>query len=204
MFDTRLFRIHPKTLRIRVFIPYDVLLEYHGRIAKVPRSVDRAALRHHYEMCCIENMAAKMPFVEQLTLLGSVAMASGVNTLVDIRTKLAKIASPSILESPSQQNHGGQDAPSPGGDPSKRTRQAEGLRVPELTGDDCMGCRARYPDHPPVLQISQRQEWTTGRLLSTFNGHANENEHMSLGSHLRWPAMIVTLHPATVRSSWQT
>ena len=84
MFDTRLFSIHPKTHWIRVFMPYDVLLEYHGRIAKVPRSVDRAALRYYYEMCCIENMAAKMPFVGQLSWLGSVAMISCVNTPVDI------------------------------------------------------------------------------------------------------------------------
>ncbi|KAG8407717.1 hypothetical protein J3459_018412 [Metarhizium acridum] len=59
-FDNRLFSIHPVTLRIRVFMPYDVLLEYHGSIAHLPPLVDRKALGHHYDMCCIENMAAKM------------------------------------------------------------------------------------------------------------------------------------------------
>ncbi|KAH8656399.1 hypothetical protein BGZ61DRAFT_287436, partial [Ilyonectria robusta] len=67
LFDARLFSIHPTTLQIPAFVPYDVILQYHGHLANVPRSVDRAALRHHYEMCCIENMAAEMAFVEQTT-----------------------------------------------------------------------------------------------------------------------------------------
>lgn len=65
LFDARLFSIHPDTLRIRVFVPYDVISDYHGSIARLPSSVDRRALRHHYEMCCIENMAAEMPLAEQ-------------------------------------------------------------------------------------------------------------------------------------------
>ncbi|EEU35113.1 uncharacterized protein NECHADRAFT_15991, partial [Fusarium vanettenii 77-13-4] len=61
LFDARLFSIHPDTLRIRVFMPYDVLLDYHGVLAQLSPTVDRRALRHHYDMCCIENMAADMP-----------------------------------------------------------------------------------------------------------------------------------------------
>ncbi|KAI1171941.1 hypothetical protein F4777DRAFT_563608 [Nemania sp. FL0916] len=57
-FDARLFSIHPKTLRIRVFVPYDALLRFNGQIASVSQQVDRRALRQHYEMSCIENMAA--------------------------------------------------------------------------------------------------------------------------------------------------
>ncbi|KAJ2998898.1 hypothetical protein NUW58_g179 [Xylaria curta] len=57
-FDGRLFSIHPKTLRIRVFVPYDALLRFNGQTASVPQQVDRRALRQHYEMSCIENMAA--------------------------------------------------------------------------------------------------------------------------------------------------
>lgn len=64
LFDARLFSIHPDTLRVRAFVPFDVLLDYHGRIAQVSADVDRAALRHHYDMCCIENMAAKEPILE--------------------------------------------------------------------------------------------------------------------------------------------
>lgn len=60
-FDARLFSIHPRTLRVRVFVPYDVLTEFNGRKASIPTTVDRKALRHHYEMCCIENMAAQRP-----------------------------------------------------------------------------------------------------------------------------------------------
>ncbi|KAI0877484.1 hypothetical protein GGS24DRAFT_487861 [Hypoxylon argillaceum] len=60
-FDARLFSIHPRTLRVRAFVPYDVLTEFNGRKASIPTTVDRKALRHHYEMCCIENMAAQRP-----------------------------------------------------------------------------------------------------------------------------------------------
>ncbi|TWU70678.1 hypothetical protein ED733_001774 [Metarhizium rileyi] len=66
LFDLRLFSIHPDTLRVRIFVPFDILEEYHGRTAQLPPNVDRRALRHHYEMCCIENMAAEMPLREQM------------------------------------------------------------------------------------------------------------------------------------------
>ncbi|KAK5995631.1 hypothetical protein PT974_04045 [Cladobotryum mycophilum] len=64
LFDGRWFSIHPDTHRIRVFVPYDVIEEYHGRKAKIPSHVSRAALWHHYDMCCIENMGAKAPLPE--------------------------------------------------------------------------------------------------------------------------------------------
>lgn len=67
-FDSRLFSIHPDTMRIRVFVPYDVLIEYHDRKAVLPRSVDRKALQHHYEMCCIENMAAERTLSEPILI----------------------------------------------------------------------------------------------------------------------------------------
>ncbi|KAM3526396.1 hypothetical protein MY4038_006860 [Beauveria bassiana] len=102
MFDQRLFSIHPETLQIRVFMPYDILLVYHGVKAKVQRRVARAALRHHYDMCCIENMAARGRFVEQLPPTGSVASTSGISTPL----QLAGIASPRILESASEQSQG--------------------------------------------------------------------------------------------------
>ncbi|WAO97091.1 HNHc domain-containing protein [Fusarium falciforme] len=147
MFDQRLFSIHPETLQVRAFMPYDILLAYHGRKAKVQRRVDRAALRHHYDMCCIENMAAKMPFVEQLPRTGSVASTSGINTPLEIRPTLAGIASPRILESPSEQNQG-QDGQRPDGDPSKRARQSERQHIPELTSD-CTDS-SRSPSDKPM------------------------------------------------------
>lgn len=118
MFDQRLFSIHPETLRIRVFMPYDILLAYHGVKAKVQRWVARAALRHHYDMCCIENMAARTRFVEHLPRTGSVVSTSGISTPL----RLAEIASPKILESASEQNQG-QDGQRADGDPTKRARQ---------------------------------------------------------------------------------
>ncbi|KPM34371.1 hypothetical protein AK830_g12205 [Neonectria ditissima] len=66
LFDARLISIHPDTLRIRVFVPYNVLTVYNGQEACVPDNVDREVLRHHYEMCCIENMGAEMPLVESV------------------------------------------------------------------------------------------------------------------------------------------
>lgn len=50
LFDDGLFSIHPETLRIRVFVPFNVISDYHGSIARLPSSVDRRALCHHYEM----------------------------------------------------------------------------------------------------------------------------------------------------------
>ena len=58
VFDARLFSIHPHTLLVRVFMPCDVLLDYHGRQAMILDTVDRGALPHHYDMCCIENISA--------------------------------------------------------------------------------------------------------------------------------------------------
>ncbi|GAB0139179.1 hypothetical protein EsDP_00007392 [Epichloe bromicola] len=79
LFDLRLFSIHPDTLRVRIFVPCDFLEEYHGRTAQLPPNVDRRALRHHYEMCCIENMAAEMPLREQVpqSYTGAMSIASG-------------------------------------------------------------------------------------------------------------------------------
>ncbi|UPL04367.1 hypothetical protein LCI18_015301 [Fusarium solani-melongenae] len=58
LFNARLFSIHPDTLRVRAFVPYDLILEHHGSRAHLPPNIDRRALGHHYEMCCIENMTA--------------------------------------------------------------------------------------------------------------------------------------------------
>lgn len=116
--------IYPETLQIRIFILYDILLVYYGRKAKVQRRVDRAVLRYYYDICCIKNMAAKMPFMEKLPRTGSVVLISDINTLLEIRLMLAGIASPRILESPSEQNQG-QDGQHPNSDPSKRARQLE-------------------------------------------------------------------------------
>ncbi|KAH9907245.1 hypothetical protein F4778DRAFT_528813 [Xylariomycetidae sp. FL2044] len=59
LFDARLISIDPTTRRIRVFMPCDFISEYHGREAILPEDVSMSAIRHHYDMCCIENMSAK-------------------------------------------------------------------------------------------------------------------------------------------------
>lgn len=61
LFEARLISIHPDTHRIRAFVPYDFITDFNGKKANIPRKVDKLALRHHYEMACIENMAAQMP-----------------------------------------------------------------------------------------------------------------------------------------------
>ena len=61
LFEARLISIHPDTHMIRAFVPYDFITDFNGKKANIPRKVDKLALRHHYEMACIENMAAQMP-----------------------------------------------------------------------------------------------------------------------------------------------
>lgn len=67
-FEARLLAIHPTTYRIRTFAWYDVLNEYHGQLANVSADVDPIALRHHWDMCCLENIVAEsVPDVTDLS-----------------------------------------------------------------------------------------------------------------------------------------
>ncbi|KUI74466.1 hypothetical protein VM1G_10187 [Cytospora mali] len=54
-FDARLLSIHPETHIIRAFVNYDIITDFHGQKAKIPSTVDSRALRHHWDMCCLEN-----------------------------------------------------------------------------------------------------------------------------------------------------
>ncbi|KAM3547301.1 hypothetical protein MY1884_009624 [Beauveria asiatica] len=122
-FDARLVSIHPKTLLVRVFVPYQDLEPYHGRKATVPLDIDRRALRHHYDMCCIENMASAYPDLDALpsnaksqisTPGGGLASTSGGSTPLTGRADLAMTPSAGrdLTQRPA------------GGDPSKRQRSA--------------------------------------------------------------------------------
>lgn len=71
LFDARLFSIHPTTFQVRTFVPFDILIQYHGNKAFIHPETDINALRHHYEMCCIENMAAEKPQVEDYASLST-------------------------------------------------------------------------------------------------------------------------------------
>ncbi|KAM3513533.1 hypothetical protein MY11210_002820 [Beauveria gryllotalpidicola] len=126
-FDTRLFSIHPRTLLIRVFVPYQALERYHGRKAQVPPTVNRKALRHHYDMCCIENMAASRPDLDMKLFVTSgmstsgtsLINTSGINTSgsgtpFSARTDLPM--TPNLGRTPTQ------ITTRPAGDPSKRRR----------------------------------------------------------------------------------
>lgn len=125
LFDARLFSIHPETLRIRVFVPYDVILDYHGSVAQLSPVVDRRALRHHYDMCCIENMAAEMPLSEQplVSEADATSPASGTRSPLDFDSRPHL---PINLSAQGGSNTGNQQQSKHGpGDPSKRARSTQ-------------------------------------------------------------------------------
>ncbi|KAJ8128591.1 hypothetical protein O1611_g5043 [Lasiodiplodia mahajangana] len=72
-FHARLFSIHPKTSCIRVFVPCDTLIQFNGKTALVHPDTDRKALQHHYDMCCIENMAALRPNIDNTSPKSGIA-----------------------------------------------------------------------------------------------------------------------------------
>ncbi|EJP61133.1 uncharacterized protein BBA_09908 [Beauveria bassiana ARSEF 2860] len=131
-FDARLLSIHPTTLRIRVFVPFEDLELYHGRKAQIPPRVDRSALAHHYDMCCIENMAAERPNII-LSSLDATNRSSSAISLVSPSSGGSTPLSgrPSLPMTPSS-GDALQTAP-PAGDPSKRRR-------PTRNGNETQGC----------------------------------------------------------------
>ncbi|KAI3335382.1 hypothetical protein F4824DRAFT_511001 [Ustulina deusta] len=113
-FDARLFSIHPRTFRVRVFVPYNALTRFNGQRASVPTTIDRKALRHHYEMCCIENMAAERPNLDAASPSVSRMATSGTGTPFSTRYDLP--ATPSSRGTQMETVIGRT------GDPSKRSR----------------------------------------------------------------------------------
>ncbi|KAK7430486.1 hypothetical protein QQZ08_003005 [Neonectria magnoliae] len=132
LFDIRLVSIHPDSLRVRIFVPYDVLLDFHGRIATVPEDIDRMALRHHYDMCCIENMAAKMPYAEQLPTAIDSALAgtSGVNSPLSGRSSIPDLSTQAQAHQTRRKDETARE-------PSKRSRPF---------GDDIADCPGTSSD----------------------------------------------------------
>ncbi|QGI88397.1 hypothetical protein CEK25_003353 [Fusarium fujikuroi] len=151
-FDARLFSIHPETLRIRAFVPYDAILDYHGRIANVPQDVDRAALAHHYEMFCIESMAANMPLPELTTL------TSGTNSPFTARYDLP--ATP---------------GPDTSGDPSKRTRiiPVASEKGPDLVAQWGIGARERKRQRVDVFNVEDTEDAEDAKYMreTCFDRH---------------------------------
>ncbi|RGP74086.1 hypothetical protein FSPOR_1781 [Fusarium sporotrichioides] len=114
LFEARLISIHPDTYKIRAFVPYDVITDFHGKKANIARKVDKLALRHHYEMSCIENMAAQMPAVPHDSASGSTVR------FLEIRSPLGR-----TISLPINTNMGRQG----GGDPAKRVKLEETLET---------------------------------------------------------------------------
>ncbi|OIW24348.1 hypothetical protein CONLIGDRAFT_718715 [Coniochaeta ligniaria NRRL 30616] len=102
MFDARLFAIHPDTHLIRVFVPYDVLLPYHGKKARLneAKPPDKRALAYHWDSCVYENMTAEAQ-------------------LHPVRPASPILNRPDLLP---RSGEGGDRGSSPG-DPSKRPRR---------------------------------------------------------------------------------
>ncbi|RTE71303.1 hypothetical protein BHE90_014284 [Fusarium euwallaceae] len=167
LFDARLFSIHPDTHRIRAFVPYDVLTEFHGRKAILPPIVDREALRHHYEMCCIENMAALTPYPETISL--GIA-TSGTSTALSSRTNFPITPTPGDVVV---------------GEPSKRSRSTrhdqgqapKGNDVEEGLEDEGGGKRRRLDDSKTYDEGIH--DWATNRIFDTHMTPLNSRQFLA-------------------------
>lgn len=176
LFDSRLFSIHPDTLQIRAFVPYDVICDYHGRKAALGAYVDRNALRHHYEMCCIENMAAEMPLRDQLFAVETEPTTPSTASLINARMTYP-FASTSI--GMHEQLHSGDSRQStrrPSGDPSKRARPAEDSSIPDIHQEKDGASSFIAPDEATYEQKQKRRRLSQHALeeaLGVFGGHVS-------------------------------
>ncbi|KAG7402914.1 hypothetical protein Forpe1208_v016786 [Fusarium oxysporum f. sp. rapae] len=158
LFDARLFSIDPKTHKIRAFVPYDVITEYHGRKATLPRDVDPLALQHHYDMCCIENMAAQFPYIDMTSFEDS-RMTSGTKTPASTKTDLP--ATP------------GSGDPNLTGDPSKKQQLVRRCRDPpsgKNPAADAVGLPPREEDGGGKRKRSDSCELN---LECLYNGYSD-------------------------------
>ncbi|KAM3524762.1 hypothetical protein NHJ13051_004361 [Beauveria bassiana] len=170
-FDARLISINPKTLKVRVFVPYEYLEPYHGRQATVPSHIDRRALRHHYDMCCIENMAAGYPDLDappsdaksQISTPGAgLANTSGGSTPLTGRTDLAMTP-----------NSGRDLAQRPAdGDPSKRQRSTPHDGQDGVPAADEVEFLGEEDDFPAAkrMRLEDTRRFYNGYVTS-YNSH---------------------------------
>jgi hypothetical protein len=168
LFDARLFSIDPKTHKIRAFVPYDVITEYHGRKATLPRDVDPLALQHHYDMCCIENMAAQFPYIDMMTSFEDSRMTSGTKTPASTKTCLP--ATP------------GSGDPNLTGDPSKKQQLVRRGRDPPSGKNpavDAVGLPPREEDGGGKRKRSDSCELNPECL---YNGYYGDSYITSLNS----------------------
>lgn len=53
--NARIISIHPVTHVVRAFVNYDMAIEFHGKVASLPRRLPARVLQYHWDMCCLEN-----------------------------------------------------------------------------------------------------------------------------------------------------
>ncbi|KAF5244286.1 hypothetical protein FANTH_7796 [Fusarium anthophilum] len=127
-FDARLFSIHPETF------------------PNIPQDVDRAALAHHYDMCCIESMAANMILPELTTTLTSRAATSGTNSPFTARSDLPVTPGPDTYGDPSKRKRTTQDTSEYHQDGGVDARERKRQRVDAFMMEDTELIRETYFD----------------------------------------------------------
>ncbi|KAH6982317.1 hypothetical protein BKA56DRAFT_720795, partial [Ilyonectria sp. MPI-CAGE-AT-0026] len=103
--------------------PWNITVQSPSRaVAQLSPVVDRRALRHHYNMCCIENMAAEIPLSEQplVSEADATSPALGATSSLDLDSSTHLPINSSAQGS---SNIGKQQESKYGpGDPTKRSR----------------------------------------------------------------------------------
>ncbi|EHA58527.1 hypothetical protein MGG_10925 [Pyricularia oryzae 70-15] len=172
-FDQRLFSIHPDTGIIRVFLPYSLLLEYHGKHAHLAPGVSKRALRFHYDMCCIENFGAKIPLPPSpvpLSIRSDAATKLPVNTSKPIpgdpnktqNQSTAAARMPAATPAPKDTQHGaadtGADPPASDSDDAAGSEELDSTKLPPSPPSSC---RMSKQDDPQ----RQFRLWRVGELI---------------------------------------
>lgn len=162
-FDARLVSIHPETRKVRAFMPYDMILDYHGKLAQLPTRVDLHALRHHYDMCCLENMTALKPPG------ASSVLKSTSDTIFNLASPPPVTGDPSKQDPPRSQG-GGQAscAADPAGMSAKRQHESTHNQLKS---------KEQHPPSPPPSEPEHGQEkptamWRVGGLYIADSGEA--------------------------------
>lgn len=176
LFDSRLFSIHPDTLQVRAFVPYDVICDYHGRKATLGAFVDRNALRHHYEMCCIENMAAEMPLRDQFIALETEPTTPSTASLINARVSFPFVPNSTGMHEQLQSGDNRQSTRRPSGDPSKRARTAEDSSILDMHEEEDGASSSITTGAATCEQRRKRRRLSQHALeeaLGAFGGHVN-------------------------------
>ncbi|KAL7799200.1 hypothetical protein V8C37DRAFT_366959 [Trichoderma ceciliae] len=189
LFDSRLFSIHPETLQIRAFVPYDVICKYHGLTAIVPSNVDRNALRHHYDMCCIENMAAEMPLMDQISKIE--LPASGMTSPFNTKATFPSISTPTeSLEQPHSRDIN-QSTQRTRGDPSKRPRPENDDLTPGVYEESEDGRSIFNESDESSCEHKPKRRRVVGQRFkkSSWDHDENTNPRQTYGSYITPPTL---------------